>query len=234
MRPHILHDWPRRTSEAARIQREILKPLHELYGLTPDCGLVLGIEVAFNENLRKVYCASVLMRYPGFSELERGFAEADTPFPPNSDLHSFREGGVICKSLENIKATPDFLMIQGEGVNAISEIGIATHMGMIFDIPSIGCARRMLSAARPKVGKFKGATAKILRDGQEVAIAARTKRKVKPIYISPGYKMGLADSERLVMGMLRGFRTPEPIRVPHLLVMRLKNESARLAEVERP
>ncbi|MFQ5607817.1 MAG: endonuclease V, partial [Candidatus Zixiibacteriota bacterium] len=124
MRPEIIHDWPRRLSDAAQIQRETIIPRVDLYGVPPDAGLVLGIECAFNEERRRVYCAASLMRFPGFTEIERSLAEYDTPFPHTPELESFREGKVICLALEKIQAKPDILMIHGEGINSPAGAGV--------------------------------------------------------------------------------------------------------------
>jgi len=228
LKPIIEHEWLKRTSDATRIQRDIIKPRVDLYGSAPAEGLALGIECAFRENARKVYCAAVLIRYPGFTEIERSLAEEDTPFPYVAELSSFREGKVICKALETIQTKPDFIMIHGEGINAPSGIGVATHIGVLFDIPTIGCSRRLRFGVRPRVGKVRGAMTKMAIEGRDVAMVVRSKSDTKPIFISPGYKIGLDDSVRLVMSMIRGFRTPEPIRVPHLLVMRMKNEAEKI------
>lgn len=229
MKPKIIHKWPRRLSDAAQIQRDTIMPLSDLYGTPPNEGLILGIECAFDSVLGKVYCAAVLMRYPGFNEVERSMEEDEIPFPYTLELAAFREGKVICKALEKIKAIPDLLMIHGDGVNAPGGVGVASHIGIIFDIASIGCFRRFRTGDRPRVRREKGSITKIVRDKREIAAAFRTKHKVKPIYISSGYKVGLDDSVRIVQSMLRGFRMPEPIRVPHLLVMRHKTGAAKLA-----
>lgn len=229
MKPKIIHSWPRRLSDAAQIQRETIVPLSDLYGAPPDGGLILGIECAFDVALGKVYCAAVLMRYPGFDEVERSIEEDEIPFPYTLELAAFREGKVICKALEKIQAIPDLLMIQGDGVNAPGGVGVASHIGIIFDTPSIGCFRRFRTGDRPRVRKDKGSITKIVRDKREIAAAFRSKHGVKPIYIASGYRVSLDESVRFVQSMLRGFRMPEPIRVPHLLVMRCKTNSAKLA-----
>lgn len=223
MKPRIVHEWPRRMSDAARIKKEVIAPLVDLYGSAPDNGLVLGIEAVINEPSRRVYCAVALMRYPGFTEIDRNMAEDDTPFAHTPELASFREGRAICKAVERIQTRPDLIMIHGDGINAPGGIGVANHIGAIFEIPTIGCFRRLRFGERPKVGDAKGSVTKILRDGKEVAAALRSKEGTKPIYISPGYQISLDDSVALVQSMLRGFRTPEPIRVPHLLATRFRN-----------
>ncbi len=227
MKPEIPHSWTKRYSTAIEIQKNILAPRMDLYGVAPEEGLVLGIESAFKESSQTVYCAAVLMRYPGFTEIERSLVFGDIPFPPNPEIASFREGRIIAKALEKIEAKPDLLMVHGEGISAISGIGIASHLGIIYDIPSIGCARRKPSAPKPRVGRPKNSQAKVLRDGKEIAIALRSKLGVKSIYISPGYHLGLDDSVQLVKHMMRGFRTPEPIRVAHLLATRLRSRIER-------
>jgi deoxyribonuclease V len=227
MKPEIPHSWPRRYSAAIEIQKNILAPRVDLYGTTPQAGLVLGIESAFKESSQTVYCAAVLLRYPGFTEIERSLVSGEIPFPPNPEIASFREGRVIARALEQIDAQPDLLMVHGEGISAISGIGIATHLGIIYDIPSIGCSRRKPSAKKPRVGRPKNSQAKVIRDGKEIAIALRSKLGVKSIYVSPGHHLGLDDSVQFVKHMMRGFRTPEPIRVAHLLATRLRAKAER-------
>lgn len=230
MKVKTLHDWPRRLSDATRIQRELLAPQVDLYGSIPDQGLIVGIECVFSEPYHKVFCAAVLMRYPGFTEVERSLAEDDLPFPFNLDLMSFREGKTICRALEGILAQPDILMISGDGINSPSGVGVATHMGILYDTPSIGCFRRLRTAEKPRVRREKGSQTPISQNGRQVAIALRSKANVKSIYVSPGYKIGFDDSVRLVFSMLRGFRTPEPIRVSHLLATQRRTEFVKEKE----
>ncbi len=227
MKPEIIHNWSRRYSEIVKIQKNILEPKTDLYGSAPDSGLVLGIECAFKESSQRVYCAAVLFRYPGLSEIERSIVSADAPFPPNPEISSFREGPVISQALEKIEAHPDLLMVHGEGISAISGIGIATHLGIIYEIPSIGCSRKIPPAPKPRVRRPKNSQAKVIRDNREIAIALRAREGVKSIYVSPGYRIGLNDSVQFVIHMLRGFRTPEPIRVAHLLATRFRSQSER-------
>ncbi|HSH00144.1 MAG TPA: endonuclease V [candidate division Zixibacteria bacterium] len=228
MKPRIVHDWPRRMSECAKIQKELLLPLLDLYGSVPDEGLVLGIEAVTLEPARKIYCAATLMRYPGFTEVERNLSEDDIPFPFSLELNSFREGRVIVKTLEKIQARPDLIMVHGDGINNPSGVGLACHLGIIYEIPAIGCFRRLRGAERPKVGRAKGAQAKIVSDGREVAVALRSKEETKPIFVSPGYKISLDEAVAKTLSMLRGFRTPEPIRVPHLLATRQRSSQKRM------
>lgn len=228
MKPQIVHSWPGRYSDIRKIQREILAPEIDLYGSPPERGLVLGIECVFREPSQRIYCAAVLMRYPGFTEIERSLLIGKAPFPPNPEISSFREGRTIVEALEQIQAHPDLLMIHGEGVNSVSGIGIATHMGIIYDIPSVGCSRRrLMSIPKPRVGRPKNSVAKVVREGKEIGIALRSRAGVKSIYISPGYRLGMSESLQFVRHMLRGFRTPEPIRVAHLLATRLRSQTER-------
>ncbi len=183
MKPANIHKWPRRYSEIVQIQESFLAPKADLYGSVSDSGLVLGIECAFRESSHRVYCAAVLFRYPVLTEIERSLVSAEIPFPRNPEISSFREGQVITQALDKIEAHPDLIMVHGEGISGINGIGIATHLGIMYDIPTIGCSRKIPPAEKPRVRRQKHSQSKVVRDSREIGVALRAKEGVKSIYI---------------------------------------------------
>jgi deoxyribonuclease V len=135
---------------------------------------------------------------------------------------SFRESPILIKAFENLKNIPDVVMLDGQGIAHPRGLGIASHIGLILDVPTIGCAKNIL------VGKYEtpnieaGEYTPIVFRGKTVGVALRTKRKVSPVFVSPGHKMDIQTAIDVVLKTCRGYRLPEPTRLAHLLVNRVR------------
>ena len=119
--------------------------------------------------------------------------------------------------------------VHGHGTAHPRRIGMACQIGLDFDLPTIGCARKLLSGAIRPVGETRGSSQPILLKGREVGLAYRSKDRVKPIFISPGYKCDLPFALDIIVKCLRGYRLPEPLRIAHLFANKYKryNEKKR-------
>jgi deoxyribonuclease V len=143
-------------------------------------------------------------------------------FPYIPGLLSFREGPALLKIFESIQHIPDVVIFDGQGIAHPRGVGMASHMGLFLDMPTIGCAKTRLVGRYGEVGKEVGDYTDLVLDDRIVGSVLRTKKKVKPIFISPGHKIGIRKSADIVLRCCRGYKLPEPIRRAHLVVNEIR------------
>ena len=221
-----LHDWPTDKLEAAAIQFELAQKISLQDNLeTPQ--LIAAVDTAYGLDGQLVYAAAVITTFPEIEEVERVFYQAPVSFPYVPGMYYFREGAAILEVLEKLRNEPDLLIIHGHGIAHPKNCGMACFIGLAFDKPSIGCARKLLVGRHREVALHKGGQQPIIWRSQEVGIAYRAKDGVKPIYMSPGYKCSLQHARDIVVMNLRGFRLPEPLRLAHLYANKYKRYQER-------
>ena len=214
MEIHQLHDWNLTIAQAIDLQKHFSGQI--------DCsskinkpGLIAGVDVSVNrQNLARA--AVVVLNYGGLEVIETVSVEGQTNFPYIPGLLSFREIPLLLKVFEKLKRCPDLIMVDGQGIAHPRNFGLASHLGLILDIPSIGCAKSHLfgdySEPDNEPGKFS-----FLKGHKNEIIGAvlRTKSNVKPLFISIGHKIDLPTSIHWVLQCCKGYRLPEPTRKAH-------------------
>lgn len=215
------HSWPKTKFEAISFQKE-MSDLVDLQGNNNEPTLIAAVDTAYGYAGEKLYAAAVVITYPKLQEVERAYHFDSIDFPYHPGLFYFREGPVILEVLDKLENQPDLLIIHGHGIAHPKRIGMACHVGLDFDLPTIGCARKLLAGTHRPVGEAKGSSRSILLNSKEVGLAYRSKDKVKPIFISPGYKCDLTFARDIIVKCLRGYRLPEPLRMAHLFANKFK------------
>ncbi len=180
------------------------------------------------------FCAAVVvMRWPSLEIVEQRLAEAATAFPYIPGLLTFREGPALQGAFEQLQQRPDVVMFDGQGIAHPRRMGLASHMGLLLGVPTVGSAKTRLcgetsGTVGPNRGSKRGlylAEAKGGKSRQRIGTVLRTRSGVKPVFVSCGHLVDLPGCERLVLASTRGCRLPEPIRAAHRLV------NARLRQV---
>ncbi len=187
-----------------------------------DLGLVAGADVSYSKGSDVFFSSVVVFEMPGMSIVEESTAKDRVDFPYIPGLLSFREAPVLIKAFEGVKNTPDVVIFDGHGIAHPRGIGLASHMGLILDLPSIGCAKKILVGDHEPVGNEVGDHTPILYKDSVVGIALRTRQNVKPVFVSPGHKMDISSAIEIVMRTCRGYKLPEPTRQAHLSVNRFR------------
>ena len=154
----------------------------------------------------------VVYLYPGMEEIERAYAIAPLKFPYIPGLLSFREVPVLLAALAKLKRMPDVLFCDGQGYAHPRRFGLACHLGVLMDTPSIGCAKSILIGSHGALGEKAGSSATLLDDGEIIGAAVRTRDGVKPVYISQGHRVSLETAVRLTLAVCDGVRIPRPTR----------------------
>ena len=209
-----LHSWKVNIEEAIQIQ-ENLRNRIILEKTFSEVGTIGGGDVAYPEDRNFLFGAIVVLSFPNLKIVDSATAHARISFPYIPGLFSFREGPVLIKAFEKLKMKPDVMIFDGQGIAHPRGIGLASHMGLWFDLPSIGCAKTPLLNDFITPGPFKGNFELIWREEKEVGAILRTKEKVKPVFVSPGHQIDLSTSIQLILESCRGFRFPEPLRKAH-------------------
>jgi deoxyribonuclease V len=215
------HEWPITKAEANIIQdRRALRV--NCAGNTSEPTLIAAAEVAYGERSEVAYAAAVVFTFPELREIERSVCHAPVAFPYIPGLFYFREGPALVQALMGLESNPDLIMISGHGIAHPGKCGMASHIGLDFGKPAIGCARRMLVGTHRPVDTAKGSMQPIRHKDSEVGVAYRSREGVKPIFISPGHLCDLRFARDIVVRSLRGYRLPEPLRSAHLRANKYK------------
>jgi deoxyribonuclease V len=152
-------------------------------------------------------------------------AVGDTRFPDVPGLLSFRESPIVLEAFAKLKTRPDALMLDGHGYAHPRRFGLACHVGVWLDLPTLGCAKSRFIGSHREPGKRPGGTAALRDDGEVIGRVVRTKLGVKPVFVSVGHRIDLAGAVRLVLASCKGYRVPEPTRQAHLHVNALRRQA---------
>jgi deoxyribonuclease V len=211
------HKWDVTYDEAVAIQealrkKVILSPLKQ----TPKT--VAGADVSFDRRGDVLYAAIAVLEFPSLNLLEKAVAREKAVFPYIPGLLSFREAPVVTKAFERLSVTPDVLLCDGQGVAHPRGFGLASHLGVLLEIPAIGCAKSRLCGKHDDTGPEVGDWVPLKMDDATIGAVLRTRKGVKPVYVSVGHRMTLRGAIKLVLRSGAGYRLPEPTRIAHHLV----------------
>ncbi len=214
MRLHRRHSWDLSPEAAIALQKELRRDVVSNRPIELDAvRLVVGVDVSVKENQSQA--AIVVATYPGFEVVETVLARRPTPFPYIPGLLSFREGPVLEEAFERLQAEPDVFLFDGMGIAHPRRIGIASHMGLWLERPTIGCGKTLLTGRYRELGEEKGAAAPLVDRGETIGVALRTRTAKNPMFISPGHLADIPTAAELVLRCSPKFRLPEPIRLAH-------------------
>lgn len=203
---------PETAREALLIQQEMRGRVRVLDDFAP-VRTIAGIDVGYDPRRNISKAALVLMDIDTLAPLKSLFVTSPTPFPYIPGLLSFREAPVILKALAELGDLPDMLMIDGHGIAHPRRLGIASHIGVLTGLPAIGVAKSVLCGDCAQPGPEKGSTEPLMHKGERIGTALRSRENVKPVYISPGHRIGHESAIALVLRCLTKYRLPEPTRL---------------------
>lgn len=211
-KPVFEHAWDLPPKEAIALQRALASRVRFAAPPAP-IETVGGIDVSMRQGNARA--AIVVMTLPTLQEIQRVCVDAPITYPYVPGLLSFREAPPILRALEQLEHIPDVLMLDAQGYAHPRRLGLASHIGVLLDHPTVGCAKSRLCGAHEEPARERGAHTP-LRDGDEVIGAVvRTRTGVRPVYVSVGHRMTLQASVALVLACGKGYRLPEPTRWAH-------------------
>jgi len=220
-----VHRWDVSLREALGLQealrRRLINPASE-EPIFP--GTIAGADIAFLREENLLFASVVALSYPALEALEEAFAVRPASFPYVPGLLSFREGPALLEAFARLETAVDAVIFDGQGIAHPRGIGLAAHLGLFLDLPTLGCAKKRLIGTHKPVGENAGNSEDLIYEGNLVGSVLRTRSRVKPVFVSPGHKIGLAESRKLVLSCLSGRRLPEPVRLAHLAVTKKRRE----------
>jgi len=220
-----LHSWRVDYKKAIQIQ-ENLRELLTFEKYTGKIQTIAGADVSYDKHSDRFYAGVVVFKLNKHLEMiEEATVAGKARFPYIPGLLSFREAPILLRAFRKLKNNPDIVLFDGQGIAHPRHFGLASHMGLILDKPSIGCAKSRLVGEYGSVENTAGAYSKLIYENKIVGVVLRTKKNTKPIFISPGHRTNLTFAIRIVLKTCCGYRIPEPTRQAHLLVNKLRRTS---------
>lgn len=213
-RIHRLHSWDVTPEEAAALQQELRAQIRlqsELAGVQR----VAGVDVSFRREVARA--AVVVLSFPELEVVDRAWAQVPVTFPYIPGYLSFREGPAVLAAFERLTLWPDLVLFDGQGIAHPRRLGLACHLGLFLDLPSIGCAKSRLCGTHELPGPDRGDWARLCHGGEVVGAVLRSRPGTKPLYVSPGHRVDLPAAVHYVLACCAGYRLPETTRWAHRL-----------------
>jgi deoxyribonuclease V len=221
-----LHPWNVTYEEAIKIQK-YLKDKVILKKIDRRINYIAGLDVSYAKAANTIWTGVVVLDFPSLVKIEEGWAQSKVSFPYIPGLLSFREIPALLDVLRNIEVEPDLIFCDGQGIAHPRGLGIASHLGVLLRKPTIGCAKSRLVGEFDPVGEDRGEHVYLRYQNRIIGAVVRTRSRVKPVFISPGYGVVLKDCIRFVLETCPTYRIPEPTRQAHLLVNSVRCNGVR-------
>ncbi len=212
MKKNPLHEWNIKQDEAKALQRELAKRVVREDRLD-EVRYIAGVDMAINEGNGMARAAVVLLSYPALELEEQHVYEEPVRMPYVPGLLSFRELPCILGAFELLQQQPELVMVDGQGIAHPRRLGIASHLGLWLDLPTIGCAKSILTGHHKPLNDETGSWVPLEADREVIGAVLRTRSHVKPMIISLGHRISLETSLHYVLACCRGYRLPEPTRL---------------------
>ena len=211
----IPYTHPLNTTQAIEIQNNLSDRVIKLDAL-PDVKYVAGVDMSTRRTSKTATASVVLLNYPELEVIDVQTASGHLEFPYIPGLLSFRELPLTLAACEKLPITPDIIIVDGQGIAHPRRFGLASHLGIIMNIPTIGCAKSRLCGSYTEPENESGNYSNLVDKNEIIGAVVRTKQGVKPVYVSIGHKISLDTAINWVVHCCRGYRLPQPTRLAHL------------------
>lgn len=208
-----LHDWRVATNQAIKIQKELAGRISRAGNVSPH--LIAGVDISVDRLSGTGTGAVVVLSYPTLEVVAIEVVTDSIEFPYVPGLLSFREAPLVLAACKKLTVTPDLFIVDGQGIAHPRRIGLASHLGLFLDTPTIGCAKSRLCGSHEVPGTEAGNHTELMDKGETIGAVLRTRTQVKPVYVSVGHKIDLPSALDWVLACCRGYRLPEPTRLAH-------------------
>ena len=208
------HGWHLAVAEAREMQVKLAVEISRTGGVAVP-RLVAGVDVSTSRGKGSGTGAVVVLGFPGLEVVEVSVIRGEVEFPYVPGLLSFREAPLILRACEGLSTTPDLILVDGQGVAHPRRIGLASHLGLLLNTPTVGCAKSRLCGSHDAPGDERGCCADLVDGEETIGAVVRTKSGTKPVYVSVGHRIDLQGAVHWVLECGRGYRLPEPVRLAH-------------------
>jgi len=210
------HPWDLTPARAREIQNHLRDRVERIDRL-PEIRIVAGVDVGFEQRGSITRAAVTLLSLPSLEPVDQVLARLPTQFPYIPGLLSFREVPAVLEAMKQLQRLPDLLLCDGQGIAHPRRFGIASHLGLLTDIPSIGVAKSRLIGSHSELAIEKGSRVPLMDQGEQIGCVLRTRTGVNPLYISSGHRISLQPAIDYVLACTTRFRLPETTRSAHKL-----------------
>jgi deoxyribonuclease V len=207
------HSWSLTVDEAIAIQEQLQTEVITEDKLKEPVEYVAGVDMGFEANGTISHAAVAVLSFPDLQLVETSVARRPTSFPYIPGFLSFREIPAVLDALEKVKITPDIILCDGQGIAHPRRFGIACHLGLLVDIPTIGVAKSLLIGKYQELPETRGSWQALIHNDETIGAVLRTRTGVKPVYVSTGHRISLATAIDYVMRCTPKYRLPETTRI---------------------
>lgn len=208
----LTHEWNLSPKQAVALQKKLAEQVI-LDTHLKAVETIAGVDVGIKKDIAKA--AVVVLAFPELKVIDYAVASGPVPMPYIPGLLSFREGPVIIEAMNLLSVPPDLLIFDGQGIAHPRRMGIASHIGVLLDMPTIGCAKSRLCGDHSEPGEKKGSGAQLTHNGEKIGTVLRTRDRVKPVFVSPGHRVDFDEAVDLVLACCTRYRLPETTRWAH-------------------
>lgn len=217
MKPIVTHAWDIGETEAISIQKQLAsKTITE--DLLGQVNLIAGVDVAYAKHSDIMIAAVVILDAQTLDVIESVTVQGASQFPYISGLFSFRELPILIEAFAKLKRSPDLVVCDGQGYAHPRRFGLACHLGLLFDLPTIGCGKTRLLGSHDEPEQQRGASVPLVDDNEVIGRVLRTQNGIKPVYVSIGHRVSLDTACDWALKLSPKFRLPETTRRADQLV----------------
>ena len=214
-------NWPKNIRDAKAIQIALRDKVKIIPFKKPP-QYIASVDASFTDD--EIIAVTCIYKYPELVYIGHETAIKEATFPYVPGYLTFREGPAIIKAMSNLKIKPHVILFDGQGIAHPKGLGIASHIGVLLDMPTIGCAKSKLVGNYREPGFKKGNRSSLRYNGKIIGVVLRTKDNVRPVFVSPGHRIDLKNSIKIVCDCTSTYRIPEPLRRADFISKKIKRE----------
>ncbi len=222
-----LHSWDVDYRQAVELQRMLAGRITFGNELPRPVRTVAGVDVSYEKHGHLFFAGIVVLSFPDLAVIDEVSASGRVDFPYIPGLLSFRELPILLQAFRRLRTIPDAVLVDGQGIAHPRRLGLASHLGLWLNLPTIGCAKSRLCGEHPEPGTRRGDRVPLQHNGEEIGAVLTTRDRIKPLFISPGHQINSTAATELVLACGLRYRLPEPTRLAHLLTNRVRREGQK-------
>lgn len=211
--PALSHPWRLSEEEAETLQRDLAGKVIASDQLNGAIRYVAGVDVAYDKDKDGLIAAVVVIEAETLAVVDTSVVQDEVRFPYIPGLFSFREIPPVVRAMAGLSVRPDLLVCDGHGLAHPRRFGVACHLGVLFDIPAIGCGKTRLTGTFEPVDELRGAYSDLIDQGQVIGCALRTQTGIKPVFVSVGHRICLETARNWILHLCPEYRLPETTRL---------------------